>query len=62
MEHGKKCSVNVQSGVQGPGGGVGPADEDAIDAEADEGDEAGEETLGSRDTDDVDVREFTFCF
>ena len=49
MEHGKKCSVSVQSGVQGPGGGVEPVDEDAIDAEADEGDEAGEEMLGSRD-------------
>ena len=46
MEHSQNQSASVQSGVRGPGGGVGPS-EDAD--EAGEGDEDDEESVGSSD-------------
>ena len=52
MEHGQKQSASVQSGVRGPGGGVGSSED--VD-EAGEGDEDDEQRLGSSD-DDGDVR------
>ena len=57
MEHSRKRSASVQSGVRGPGGGVGPGDEgdNVMDDEADE------ETLGSSDTDE-DVKDVSFHF
>ena len=55
MEHSRKRSV--QSGVRGPGGGVGPGDEGDNVMDDDEADE----TLGSIDTDE-DVRDVSFHF